>query len=120
MSGWIGVDLDGTVAEYDHWRGETHIGEPIGAMAFRVRKWLAEGKEVRIFTARVGNAGAALNLDGTVRDTDAVKSVIQDWTEKHFGKRLTVTCEKDFGMIELWDDRCVQVEPNTGRRMDGK
>ena len=23
-------------------------------------------------------------------------------------------CFKDLGMIELWDDRCVQVIPNTG------
>lgn len=120
MSGWIGVDLDGTLAEYDGWKGETHIGDPVPAMAFRVRKWLADGRTVKIFTARVGNAGAVLNLDGTVRDTEAVRNVIQDWTHTHFGVRLPVTAEKDFGMIELWDDRCVQVEANTGKRMDGR
>lgn len=26
----------------------------------------------------------------------------------------------DFAMVELWDDRCVQVIPNTGKRADGK
>lgn len=28
---------------------------------------------------------------------------------------LEVTSEKDWLMIELWDDRAVHVEPNTGR-----
>lgn len=42
---------------------------------------------------------------------------IGDWTEKHLGVRLQATCEKDFAMIELWDDRCVAVEPNTGRAL---
>src|SRR6266403_4230099 len=109
MHGWIGVDLDGTLAVYDGWKHETHIGEPIGAMAFRVKKWLADGVDVRIFTARVGPAGRA----GLT--ADEVRSCIQDWTEKHFGVRLPVTNMKDFGMVELWDDRAVQVEPNTGR-----
>jgi hypothetical protein len=27
--GWIGVDLDGTLAHYDGWKGIDHIGEPI-------------------------------------------------------------------------------------------
>jgi hypothetical protein len=43
---------------------------------------------------------------------------IQDWCEKHIGRRLEVTCQKDFAMIELWDDRCVQVVCNTGKRVD--
>ncbi len=33
---------------------------------------------------------------------------------KHIGKELEITNVKDFGMIELWDDRAVQVIPNTG------
>lgn len=33
---------------------------------------------------------------------------------------VAITNQKDYGMIELWDDRRVQVEPNTGRRVDGR
>jgi putative heme iron utilization protein len=40
---------------------------------------------------------------------------IAEWAEKHVGTALDVTCIKDLRMIELWDDRCIQVEPNTGR-----
>jgi hypothetical protein len=103
--GWIGVDLDGTLAVYDSWKGG-EIGEPVPAMAFRVRKWLADGKEVRIMTARAS--------------VPELIPAIETWCETHFGKKLPVTNVKDFSMIELWDDRAIQVEPNTGRRMDGK
>ena len=35
LSGWIGVDLDGTLAEYHGWNGGA-IGEPVPAMLARV------------------------------------------------------------------------------------
>lgn len=109
--GWIGVDLDGTLAFYDGWKGVDHIGDPIPKMADRVRDWLKEGKEVRIFTAR------ACNQDG---DRAQVVAAIDAWCERHFGQKLTVTATKDYGMIELWDDRAVQVKENTGVRADGR
>jgi hypothetical protein len=111
---WIGVDLDGTLAEYSGWVDEHHIGAPVPLMAKRVRQWLANDHTVKIFTARVSS-----NQGRAVATVDAIRSGIQDWTEKHFGQRLDVVCEKDFGMIELWDDRAVQVIPNTGKRADG-
>jgi hypothetical protein len=111
--GWIGVDLDGTLAYYDHWRGVEHIGEPVPRMLARVRQWLAEGREVRIFTARVGVAPGR-------DDKEALRAavVITDWCAIHLGKILAITATKDLQMVELWDDRCVQVVPNTGKRVD--
>lgn len=100
MSGWIGVDLDGTLAYYDGWAGPENIGAPIPKMAERVQKWLTEGREVRIFTARAG--------------VPEQIAPVEAWCLKHFGVKLAVTDRKDFGMVELWDDRCVQVQPNTG------
>lgn len=112
MKGWIGVDLDGTLARYDGWQGELHIGEPIQPMVNRIRHWLTTGIEVRIFTARVckpdlpGNQARA--------SVDEIRKAIEDYTELHIGTRLRVTNEKDFGMVELWDDRAVRLVPNTG------
>lgn len=103
MSGWIGVDLDGTLAKYEGWNGGL-IGEPIPLMVDRVKAWLANGKEVRIFTARVG---------GLRLDTEQI-AAIEGWCRQHIGCTLPITATKDYGMIELWDDRCVQVIPNTG------
>lgn len=107
IQGWIGVDLDGTLAYYDDWKGIEHIGEPIPEMVERVRKWIEEGKTVKIFTARVGKGN----------DADRARAIIIDWCSEHIGRPLEVTCEKDFGMIELWDDRCTQVIPNTGKTL---
>lgn len=108
MKEWIGVDLDGTLAYYDGWKGPEHIGAPIAPMVERVKAWLAEGKyEVKIFTARVSGRDE--------RELFAVHCAIQWWLMEHIGQYLEVTCTKDYAMAELWDDRCVQVEPNTGR-----
>lgn len=103
--GWIGVDLDGTLARYDDWQGVEHIGDPIFPMVFRVQRWLLEGRDVRIFTARVSREGEA----------QAAQRAIELWCNRYIGRMLPVTCVKDYAMIELWDDRAVQVEANTGR-----
>lgn len=100
------MDLDGTLAEYDRWVGANHIGKPVPKMLERVKAWRAAGKQVRIFTARV-----AVPAPGVLR-------YIEDWCLEHIGEALPVTCAKDYGMIELWDDRAVQVIPNTGERAD--
>lgn len=105
--GWIGVDLDGTLAHYDGWKGIDHIGEPVPLMVERVKAWRAAGREVRIFTARVCREG-----DECIQ----ARAAIVLWCHQHLGEVLPITNIKDFGMVELWDDRAVQVEANTGRR----
>lgn len=118
MSGYIAVDLDGTLAFYDRWINELHIGAPIAPMVERVKEWLARGVEVRIFTARVTEG--LMNADGTPHDVEAVRIAIQDWCEKYLGKRLKVQNFKDYQMIEYYDDRAIQIIRNTGRRADGR
>lgn len=116
MSGWIAVDFDGTIATYDGWVGGDMLGAPIPKMVERVKKWLAEGHQVKIFTARVGCTGLTTdkgNVDGS-EFSEHQRKLITDWCIKHIGVPLEVTATKDFGMIELWDDRAVQVIPNTG------
>jgi hypothetical protein len=121
VHGWIGVDLDGTLATYDKWRGIEHIGEPIAPMIERVKRWLTDGNEVRIFTARIDGGKVAQSMGEPAgkahEDTDAVRFHIEQWCLKHIGIALPVTNIKDFGMAELWDDRAVQVEANTGRML---
>lgn len=95
-SPWRGVDLDGTLAYYDHFRGDDHIGHPIEPMVQRVKQWLKEGEDVRIFTARKPSAA------------------IRRWCKEHIGQVLKITNVKDPGMVELWDDRAVGVKRNTG------
>lgn len=99
-SAWIGVDLDGTLAQYNGFKGADVIGEPIPEMVQRIHQWLSEGKTVKIFTAR-----ACV--------TEHIQHV-SDWVIKHIGVELEITNIKDYGMIELWDDRAVRVRFNEG------
>jgi hypothetical protein len=101
-NGWVGVDLDGTIAKYTTWQGTSHIGEPIEKMVNLVKEWISHGVTVKIFTARVCD-----NNPETVR-------VIKEWCIKHIGYDLEVTNIKDYGMIALYDDRAFHVIPNTG------
>lgn len=120
--GWIGVDLDRTLAHYDHWRGAAHIGAPIMPMVRRVNHWLAEGRDVRIFTARVFvppmpafvSCPEWPEYERRDKEASLATRAIRAFCTEHFGRELPITCQKDFDMIELWDDRAVQLVPNTG------
>jgi len=141
MNGWIGVDFDGTLAQYGTWVSADHCGEPIAPMVERVRRWMALGHEVRIFTARIHPldtcvvpedrvtataeelvfAREAMTKGGIdpLRYEQACQAVtaIRAWCLQHIGAVLPITNVKDYGMIEIWDDRAVQVRPNTGEKV---
>ncbi len=105
LDSWIGVGLDGTLATYKEWTGVEAIGAPVPAMVDRVKGWLKEGIKVKIFTARVS---------GNPADAQFARFHIRKWLEENGLGLLEVTCVKDYGMVELYDDRCIQVVTNTG------
>lgn len=94
----IAVDLDGTLAK--HCSHKAGIGDPVPEMMMRVRKWLAEGKNVKIFTARAGNPEQV--------------ELIKIWLKEQGLPNLEVTNVKGFDMIEFWDDRAHRILMNTG------
>lgn len=99
--GWVAIDLDGTLAVYNKWRGIHHIGEPVPAMLRHVLDLLHAGIEVRIFTARVQEGPEAIRA-------------IEDWCIRHIGQVLPVTNVKDMSMVYMLDDRAFNVQKNTG------
>lgn len=107
MSGrWIGVDFDGTLARNCLGRKDPYkLGPPIAAMVQRVKRWLAAGYEVRLFTARMCEIS---HTAGQRRDVVRMKSLLQAWSLKHIGVALECTNAKDGAMEVLWDDRAVQ------------
>jgi hypothetical protein len=94
---WIGCDLDGTLATYTEYLGDDHVGEPIEPMVRKVRKWLRDGYDVRIFTARKPHPA------------------IRRWCKEHLGQVLPITNQKDPGCIAMYDDRAVGVIRNEGQ-----
>lgn len=120
--GYILVDMDGTLATYNGWTKWNEFGEPIPLMVERVKGWLAEGKDVRVFTARVPlpqdeNDKHRCRHTGELWTGVDMKFAIALWCEKHIGQRLRSQCYKDLNAIEIWDDRAVGVEANTGRTL---
>lgn len=118
--GYILVDMDGTLAEYTTWTPWNEFGKPIPQMVARIKQWLAEGKDVRIFTARVPRDDTAVQtcrLTGEKWTGVDMKHEIAAYTEQVVGQRLRSQCWKDFYCLEIWDDRAVGVVANTGETL---
>ena len=105
---WIGVDLDGTLSVEEDQFSPLVIGRPVNAMVERVKDALANGKKVKVFTARVADKKFA----------QQVRKKIGDWTKKYVGQSLEATNVKDPGMTELWDNRARRARANTGLMTD--
>lgn len=106
MREWIGFDLDGTLAVYSGWKLSEKIGSPILPMVELAKDFMAKGIIVKIFTARVSSNNP---------HREHSLKLINEWSRKVFGEELPVTSEKDYMMIDLYDDRCHRVEFNTGK-----
>ena len=98
---WTGVDLDGTLAYYDRKSSYDEIGDPIPDMLTLVKELINNGIRVKIFTARA-------------QDPEQ-KPIIREWLKTNGLPELEITNIKDYNMQWLLDDRCIQVERNTGR-----
>lgn len=94
--GWIGVDFDGTLATYHGFQGDDVTGDPIEPMVRLVRKYIHEGYDVRLFTARKPHPA------------------LRTWMQKHLGRVLKITNVKDPGLIAFFDDKAINVKKNTG------
>lgn len=103
------VDLDGTLAVYDKWRGHNHIGEPIPRTVDRVKQLLADGNYVSIFTARVADEYL------TGKNCDEIRDLIGEWCRMHIGQVLPITAVKSPYFHAILDDRAEQILPNDGR-----
>ncbi|MBT3386826.1 MAG: hypothetical protein HOG03_18985 [Desulfobacula sp.] len=98
---WTGIDLDGTLAYYDRTSPFDEIGDPVPAMLTLVKELINNGIRVKIFTARA-------------QDPEQ-KPIIREWLKVNGLPELEITNIKDYNMQWLLDDRCIQVERNTGR-----
>lgn len=132
VAGWYGFDLDGTLAVYDGWKGIDHIGDPVVPMVQLARRMHEAGYRIKVVTARVSprplpetRPNPYIKNHWCVQDPDVqtwalesdwgAREFVQEWCYRNLGFVPGVTHEKDYAMLQLFDDRCVQVEANTGR-----
>ena len=104
---WLAVDLDGTLAVYDGWKGEEHIGDLVLPIAEKIKQRVNDGWKVAIFTARVS---------GQASEAAHAERIIWGWLEDnkiaHFISGITAVKGKHF--TEFWDDRAIAVAKNHG------
>ena len=105
---WIGLDLDGTLAHFDTWKGNADIGKPIPKMLCIARACIANGFKVKIFTARVCNG------------PDAFPPIRKWLKENGLPPDLEITNVKDLDCLEIHDDLAIAYETNTGKRLGGQ
>ena len=100
---YILVDFDRTLAHYESWEAQgTALGPPVAKMVRTVQSWLAEGWDVRIFTARAH------------RPREGEIAAIEAWCDEHIGVVLPIQNWKCYGCRAIYDDLAAPVEANTG------
>ena len=99
-------DLDGTIAEYNGWdKADGHrIGNPIPAIIKVIKDLRAKGERCVIFSARA-----------TVPEA---RSYIEAYCLEHIGEILPMQNTKTLDIVQIWDDRAISVQHNTGKWLD--
>lgn len=101
----IYIDFDGTIAtQKDGYQRE--IGEPIMPMIDRINKWIKQGHNITIFTARADYSDLMEKID------------IEIFCVKHFGRVLPITAIKHHECDLYIDDKAIRVERNTGKLLN--
>lgn len=96
----IAIDLDGTLAYFDGWKGIEHIGNPIPSVVEKLIEKKNEGYAIKIFSARCMDLRA--------------KKFIGVWLDKNNIPYDDITNIKDSSMKEFWDDLAIRVPRNEG------
>lgn len=103
---WLAVDLDGTLAHYDGWKGIDHIGAPVKGIVDKIIQRYKEGWGIAIFTARVSEK----------HEAEQAEKAIWAWVDKYELHQFIsgITCIKHKHFVEFWDDRAKEVPKNSG------
>lgn len=110
----ICLDLDGTIAKYDEWRGPDHFGEPIeGAVEF-VNE-LAKSYRIIIYTVRTNlelNRSVIPHDVSTLKAKDILTTKVMKWLDKYGFKYDSVWAGQGKPLFTYCiDDRNIECRP---------
>ena len=71
---YVCVDLDGTIAHYDEWKGETHFGEPVEGVQEALKQISYAGWKIIIFTIRANRKLEQIDLCASPFDALVIES----------------------------------------------
>jgi hypothetical protein len=97
----LAVDFDGTISDYNGWRGYLHAGKPVGSVVKALRKEAKNGSWIIVHTCRV------TAMDGQIVP-EAVE-FLRSWLKKNrvpFNE-IWMGTGKPYA-CEYWDDRAVR------------
>lgn len=102
----IALDFDGTISEYHGWHGDqSTVGKPIPAMVEHVKRWLAKGYKVSIFTARLSHSH---------EESLMAIAAIHKFLRECGLPELPITCMKMWYFSHFIDDKAFHAVKNVG------
>ncbi|MFH2110403.1 MAG: capsular biosynthesis protein [Candidatus Bathyarchaeota archaeon] len=107
--GTICFDLDGVLAEYDGWRGPSHIGKPIPEGVDLAKRLRELGFQIIIFTCRLNGQWPGV-------DYQKIKRQVEEWLDAHgvpYDRVATQVDGKPFADAYV-DDRAIHFPANRG------
>jgi hypothetical protein len=110
----IALDFDKTLcthqSDWDNFDKTLSVGSPITIMVKNLKRWLADGHKVSIFTARVSPKWHS------PQQIVAARAVITDFLQSQgITQHLDITSEKEPCFSHIIDDRAYHVLPNEGK-----
>jgi len=111
---YIYVDFDDTLCR-GPFKSIIQCGEPVEGMCAKIKKVLEHGKYgIKVFSARFDSTKSKT-------ETNMAVKVVQAWLYKQFGlqaSQIQCTANKGMDCVEIWDNRAVGVEDETGRLLN--
>ena len=103
------VDLDGTIAQFDGWKGHKHIGDPFSGAAEFVRRLSSLGKVV-LFTVRMSKKAWQTNVMPLADRKTLIEKWLHTWG---FPSNIEIYdgAGKPFADVYI-DDRGFYLEPS--------
>lgn len=112
------VDFDKTLAYYESKWKARKIGPAIPEMVEQVKKWLAQGDKVTIFTARISQLYDP--DEAQFNDVYEQIAMIRDFCKENGLPELPITAVKKKEFTHFYDDKAFHVVPNKGRIIHGQ